>query len=186
MRRLPSWVSPIRDVFGFSRRYVVVGGVITLVGLAASVISDRAGGYYLSSLLDHDDPRLCNISIVARLVFALLVAMELLTISGLLVLAIYRHNRDRGRLLQNAPAQTTSLPSLGARTAIALGLMLLFLHLGLYAIAFHADDVCASRSIGEWLHHYAAFVAFAMFYSLGSLILIGFVMLALKRSLLTE
>ena len=186
MRGLSLWASPIRDVLGFSWRYAVVGGVIVFAGVAASLISDRAGDYYLWSLLGRSDPRLCNISIVARLVFALLVAMELLTISGLLVLAAYRHNLDPGQRLRNATSQTTSLPSLGTRTAIALGLMLLFLHLGLYAIAFHADDVCSSKSIGERLHHYIALVGFTMFYSLGSLILIGFVMLALKGSLLTK
>ncbi len=186
MRGLPLWVSPIRDILGFSRRYVVVSGVITLAGFAASLMSDRAGDYYLWSLLGWDDPRLCNISIVARLIFAVLVVMELLTISGLLVLAVCRRNLYQGRRLENATAQTTSLPSLGARTAIALGLLLLLLHLGLCAIAFHADDVCSSKSTREWLHHYVALVGFAMFYSLGSLILIGFVMLALKRSLLTK
>jgi hypothetical protein len=78
------------------------------------------------------------------------------------------------------------LPSLGVRSAIALVSMLLFLHLGFYAIAFHADDICTSTSVGEWLRHYAALVSFAMLYGGGSIILFMLVILLLRRRLLID
>jgi hypothetical protein len=163
-------------------RGFVASGVIVVAGLAVSLISDQVGNYYLWSLLARDDDsHLCNVSLVARIVFVLFVAMELTTISSLIVLAFHRDGRPRKESIQ-----ATTRPSLGMRSVIALGLLLLFLHLGLYAIAFYADDVCSSTSAAEWLHHYAALVSFAVLYCFGAATAIGLVMLVLKRKLLNE
>ena len=182
MRGWPLWVSPIRDVIGFLRLYAIVGGAIVVAGLVVSLISDRNGNYTLWSLLARDGhSRLCNVSLVARTVFLLFVAMELATISSLIGVAIHRGGGPRKQSVQ-----ATTLPSLGMRSGIALGLLLLFLHSGFYAVAFHADDICSSTSIGEWVHHYVALVSFAVLYCFGAVIVIGLVMLVLKRSLLNE
>lgn len=181
------WVSPLRDVFGFSRRYMAVAGVLSLVALAVLLISDRAGSFYLSSLLGGGDaPRLCNFSVIARLVFALFVTMEIVTVSALIILAARRHLRRSGQMLRSDAAGEAKRPGFRIGTGIAFASMLLFLHLFLYGMAFHADDVCSSKSTGEVVHHYVALVAAAMFYSLGAVFVIGCVMLVLKRSLLTK
>lgn len=77
-----------------------------------------------------------------------------------------------------------SLPLFGIGGPLAVTAMFLFLHLGLYGIAFHADDVCTATSVSLWLRHYFALVSFAALYIGGSVILIGFVMVALKPTLL--
>ena len=175
------WVSPLRDIHGFLRRYCVVAGAIAIVSVATSLIADRIGNDALSSLLPSNGPtHLCNVSIVARLVFVLLAAMELVVIAALLLVAVGR----RRRLPKGAPA--LNLPKLGIGGAIAVAALLLFLHLGLYGIAFHADDVCAATSVGGWLRHYGALVSFAALYIGGSVILIGLVMVALKPLLLAN
>jgi hypothetical protein len=175
------WISPLRDVHGFLRRYCVAAGGIAVVGVAMSLIADRTGNYALSSLLPSDAlAHMCNVSIVARLVFVLLAAMELVTAAALLLVAV---NRCR-RLPKGAPA--LNLPRLGIGGAIAEAALLLFLHLGLYGIAFHADGVCTVTSVGVWLRHYSALVSFAALYILGSVILIGLVMVALKPMLLAK
>ena len=82
-------------------------------------------------------------------------------------------------------APTLNLPRLRIGGAIAEVALLLFLHLGLYGIAFHADDVCTVTSVGVWLRHYSALLSFAL-YILGSVILIGLVMVTLKPMLLAR
>jgi hypothetical protein len=181
------WVSPLQDVFGFGRRYMIVAGVITFLGLAILLISDRAGSFYLWSLVARDDTsRLCNFSVVARLIFALSVGMELLTVWGVIFFAVHRRIFRSGQMVHDASAEAARLSPLRTGAAIAFGAMLLFLHLGLYGIAFGADDVCVSNNPSEIVHHYVALVAFALFYSLGALLVVGSLLLMLKRSLLAQ
>jgi hypothetical protein len=166
---------------------MAVAGVLSLVALAVLLISDRAESFYLWSLLGGGDgPPLCNFSVIARLVFALSVAMEVLAASALIAIAARRHLRRTGQMLRSDAAGEAKPPAFRIGKAIAFASMLLFLHLFLYGMAFHADDVCSSKSTAEVVHHYVALVAAAMFYSLGSVFLIGCVMLLLKRSLLTK
>ncbi|NQW51315.1 MAG: hypothetical protein HQ465_08765 [Rhodospirillales bacterium] len=162
-------------------------GVMSLAGLTVLLISDLAGSFYLWSLLGGGDtPRLCNFSVIARLIFALSVTMEMLAVSVLIMLAAHRRILRRGQMMRSDPAEAVNLSVFRIGTAIAFGSMLLFLHLGLYAIAFHADDVCSSKNMGEVVHHYVALVAAAMLYAGGSVFSIFFIMLALKRSLLSK
>jgi hypothetical protein len=184
---MPVWVSPLRDLFGFNRRYIAVAAVISLAALAVLLISDRAGSFYLWSMLGGEEAsRLCNFSVIARLVFAVFVTMEIVAVSALIILAAHRHLLRPGQVLRSDPAGAAKRPAFRAAPAIAFASMLLFLHLFLYGIAFHADDVCSSKGAGEVAHHYVALVAAAMLYSIGSVFVIGCVMLALKRSLLNE
>jgi|GEM_PF-2211425 len=181
------WVSPLRDLFGFNRRYIAVAGAISLAALAVLLISDRAGSFYLWSMLGGGDAaRLCNFSVIARLVFALFVTMEIVAVSALIILAAHRHLLRPGQVLRSNPVEAVNRTAFRIGAAIAFGAMLLFLHLGLYGIAFHADDVCSSKNMGDVVHHYVALVAVAMLYSMGSVFVISCVMLALRRSLLTE
>jgi hypothetical protein len=181
------WVSPLKDIFGFSRRYIAIAGVFSVVALTVLLISDRTGSFYLWSLLvGSDAPPLCNFSLIARLLFVLSVAMEVLALSALIAVAAHRRFRRPGHTLRSNAAEKTQRPVFRVGVVIAFASMLLFLHLFLYGMAFHADDVCSSKSMGEVAQHYVALVAAAMFYSLGSVLLIGCVMLALKRSLLTK
>ena len=176
MRRMPTlWVSPSRDIHGFFRRYVAACLLIAMLGVAASSIADASGRYYLWSLLKIDDSSpLCNFSIVARFLFLLLVAMEGATLVTILIISFRRHSwNPRKPMITRA--------HLGA--GIELSLLLVFLHFGAYAIALHADDVCESVLVAVRLRHYAALIAFAMLFSLGSIILIDLVLKALKRIL---
>jgi hypothetical protein len=175
------WVSPLRDIQGFLLRYCLVAGAIAVLSVAASLIADRIGNDALALLLLPDGPaHLCNAPIIARLLFALLAAMELATTAALLLVAA-----DRLRLLRKgAPAFNLPVPGIGA--AVAVAAMVLFLHLGLYAIAFHADDICAATSIVAWLKHYTALISFAALYIAGSLIVIGAVLLVAKPALLAK
>jgi hypothetical protein len=75
---------------------------MVLATLAGSVICDRIGNYYLWSLLDcRGDPLLCNAVIVGRLLFALLVIMELAAI-GYVFIAAFGH---AGRARRVSPQQ---------------------------------------------------------------------------------
>lgn len=179
------WVSPVDDLTGFARRYIGFACVISLLGVMVSLLSDRAGSDYLWSLIaTKDQVPLCNFSVVARLIFAQSVAAELLVISALLVMAFRRRTHRLFRRSADVLLWLRHLTATGIGKSIAVGAGMLFLHLGLYAMAFHADDVCTSASLASWLHHYAALVAFALLYSFGALSLIGLVMIALKPMLL--
>ena len=71
MLGFPLWVSPIRDVHGFFRRYIIAGVVVALTSVALSLVADGIGNYYLCSRLQpYCQPPLCNFSIVARAMFA--------------------------------------------------------------------------------------------------------------------
>jgi hypothetical protein len=175
------WVSPLRDIQGFLLRYCLAAAVIVVLAVAASLIADRIGNYALASLLPHDGPaHLCNAPLIARLLFALLATMELVTMAALLLVAV-----DRRRLLPKGAA-AFNVPVLGAGRVVAVAALALFLHLGLYAIAFRADNICAATSIAAWLKHYTALISFAALYVAGSLILIGAVLLAAKPALLAK
>lgn len=181
------WVSPLDDFFGFSRRYVTGSVVLSLAALAMLVISDRWGRYFLGTLLGGGNtPPFCNFSVVARLVFALSVATELLALVALIVFAAGRYRLRPGAMRRSAAAAEKKRPIHRIAPAIAFVSMLLFLHLFLYGMAFHADDVCSSKSMAEIAHHYLALVAATIFYSLGSVFLIGCAMLALKRRILAK
>ena len=175
------WVSPLRDILGFLRRYFVVAGTIAIAGAATSLTADRIDNYALFALSSSDGTMLlCNFSLAARLVFVLLVAMELATIAALVLVAA---NRGR-RLPKGSPA--LNLPSPRILIAVAVTAGLLFLHLGLYAIAFHAADACAPPTVGAWLRNYAALLSLAALYIVGSMVLVAIVMLALKPMLLAK
>lgn len=177
MRLPPLWMSPFRDIYGFSRRYLLVGCAIAFLGSVVSVVADARGLQYLGSFLAMGmlaPP--CNFSVVARLVLGLLVGMEVATIVAVLVFALFRRpSKLDGLKIKHIRVTLASL-----RKSAELVLVLLFLHLGAYAVAFHADDVCESTRIGVRLHHYAALFAFAALYSLGSIILIGIVSRGLR------
>jgi hypothetical protein len=80
---------------------------MVLATLAGSVICDRIGNYYLWSLLGcRGDPLLCNAVIVGRLLFALLVIMELAAI-GYVFIAAFGH---AGRARRVSPQQFPCLP----------------------------------------------------------------------------
>lgn len=181
------WVSPLNDFFGFSRRYVAGAALLSLVALVVLLISDRSGRFSVWSLVGGSDTTpLCNFSVIARLVFALSAATELLAIVALIILAAGRHRLQLGVMRRSAAATETKRPFPRIGAVIAFVSMLLFLHFFLYGVAFHADDVCYSKSMAEIAHHYLALVAATIFYSLGSVFLIGCAMLALKPSHLAE
>jgi hypothetical protein len=181
------WVSPLADFFGFSRRYVAGFGMVGLVALAVLLIADLRGRFFLWSLVGgiHAIP-LCNFSMIARFVFALSVATELLAILVLIILAAGRHPLQLGAMKRSAGTVETNRLIRRVGTAIAFVSMLLFLHLFLYGMAFHADDVCSTKSSAEIVRHYVALVAATIFYSLGSVFLIGCAMLVLKPSVLAK
>lgn len=177
------WVSPIEDFAGFAKRYLGFACVVAVIGVTMSILFDQIGIDYLWSLVSTGDQLpLCNFSVVARLIFALSAATEILTISALLVMAFRRRTYRR---FHSASPRFPRLTLVGMGVGIAAGAGMLFLHLGLYAIAFHADDVCASTHLGSWLRHYVALVAFTLLYSSGAILLIGLAMIALKPLLLS-
>lgn len=185
LQGLHLWISPVEDLTGFARRYIGLACVVALLGVMISLLSDWVGSDFLWSLMaTKDQLPLCNFSVVARLIFALSVAAELLAISALLVMAFRRRTYRRLRRSDDTSQRLRHFTAVGAGKGIAAGAGMLFLHLGLYAIAFHADDVCASTHLGSWLRHYMALVAFTLLYSLGAIALIGLVMIALKPALL--
>jgi len=171
------WVPPLQDIHGFNRRYVIANIAIAVAAVAGTLLADRFGAYRLATLLADDDlASFCNFAIASRFVFICLVMMEATTVVALVFRALQGHTGDPDGSTRLWPFTT-----LGARQAVAMLALLLWLHLGAYTIVLHANDVCGAGSLTGRLYHYASLIAFAVLQAAGSAILFCLVMIALKR-----
>lgn len=179
------WVSPVRDITGFMWRYWLLGAAIAVIGIGGAVVSDQSDRYLFqrlwhSVLADgaYFYGRTCNFVIAARSIFFLLAFMELATVVGLLV-AGFRRRSATAEVAGTMPRAATSLRTVSM--VIVAILALSFLHLGLYAIAFHYDHCTRWTGVRQF-RAYGALAAFSVLYGMGSSIVIGCCLIGLRRS----
>lgn len=181
------WASPLRDVTGFMRRYLLLSAVIAAAGVAAAFAGDQLDRYLLqrlwrSALVDgaYFYGNVCNFDFAARFIFFVFAFMELGTIVGLLIAAF----RLRSEKVQHAARAARAAVSIRTvSTFIAMVSALGILHLSLYAVAFHHHE-CTPRVVLRRLPAYWELVAASALYGIGALMVIGFCLIGLRRRLM--
>lgn len=181
------WASPIHDVIGFMRRYLLLSAAIAAVGVAAAIVGDQLDPYLLQRLWrsvladgSYFYGTICNADFAARFIFFVFAFMELGMIVGLLIAAF----RPRSEKVQQAVPAAPAVVSRGtASTVLAMVSGLGFLHLFLYAVAFHYDE-CGPRAVLRQLPAYWALVAASILYGIGAVMVIGYCLIGLRRHLM--
>ena len=181
------WASPLRDVTGFMRRYLMLSAAIAAAGVTAAIVGDQLDRYFLQRLwrpvlVDgaYFYGNVCNFDFAARFIFFVFAFMELGTIVGLLIAAF----RPRSEKVQRAaPAARAAVSVRTVSTFIAMVPALGFVHLSLYAVAFHYGE-CTPRVVLRQLPAYWALVAASVLYGIGAVMVIGFCLIGLGRRLM--
>jgi hypothetical protein len=180
------WASPVRDVAGFMWRYWLLGVAIALVGIGGAIVGDQFDRYLLQRMwrsVSADGAyfygTICNIVFAARFTFFLFAFIEFATIVGLVV-AAFRQRSEMAEVAVPMPRAAAFMRTVSKFILMVLALS--FLHLGLYAIAFHYED-CTRWTGLRQLRDYVALAGFSIMYAGGSMLLIGCCLIGLRRYL---